>query len=188
MGHGRLPDPEVRGVQGHPGGDRRAGRQTHEPSRPLAGSLFGHLRNRSWLLGYDLHGQSWIFPNAQVYTNHLVRASLHPLPWPEVEGAQLVGIGVLSAGLLIKAIPDAVKPFVDYTINGTDSHPNSLGNILPDDPHGWEYCNFRLEVPQNPVSSSKPLNPFQEDEEEMSAAVRLLVGIALVIVAEFFHG
>lgn len=36
--HGRLPDPEVRGVQGHPGGDRRAGRQTHEPSRPLAGS------------------------------------------------------------------------------------------------------------------------------------------------------
>ena len=53
--------------------------------------------------------------------------------------------------------------------------------------HGWEYCNFRLEVPQNPVSSSKPLNPFQEDEEEMSAAVRLLVGIALVIVAEVFY-
>ena len=45
-----------------------------------------------------------------------------------------IGIAILSAGLMIKAIPDAVKPFVDYTINGTDIHPDSLGNILPDDP------------------------------------------------------
>jgi len=103
-----------------------------------------------------------------------------------------IGIGVLSAGLLIKAIPDAVKPFVDYTINGTDSHPNSLGNILPDDPHGWEYCNYRLEGPFPPPPSHLNFNTTRlheaEGEEEMSAAVRLLVGIALVIVAEFFHG
>jgi len=101
-----------------------------------------------------------------------------------------IGIGILSAGLMIKAIPDAVKPFVDYTINGTDIHPDSLGNILPDDPHGWEYCNFRLEYPEKvkPINL-RPLDVFEEDGgEEMSAAVKLLVGIALVIVAEFFHG
>jgi len=106
-----------------------------------------------------------------------------------------IGIGVLSAGLLIKAIPDAVKPFVDYTVdaNGTNTGPGSLGNILPDDPHGWEYCNYRLEGPFPPPPSHLHLNTTHrlnegEEEEEMSAAVRLLVGIALVIVAEFFHG
>merc|ERR550519_1824943 len=91
---------------------------------------------------------------------------------------------------MIKAIPDAVKPFVDYT-NGTDIHPTDLENILPEDPHGWEYCNFRLEYPiGNPSypNTSRPLFPIEEDKEEMSAAVKLLVGIALVIVAEFFHG
>jgi len=102
-----------------------------------------------------------------------------------------IGIGILSTGLMIKAIPDAVKPFVDYTINGTDIHPDSLGNILPDDPHGWEYCNFRLGVPQffplHP-NNTRHLEDFLEDGDEMSAAVKLLVGIALVIVAEFFHG
>ena len=45
-----------------------------------------------------------------------------------------IGILVLSAGLVIKAIPDAVKPFVEYTVNWNDTHPNDLGNILPDDP------------------------------------------------------
>jgi len=95
-----------------------------------------------------------------------------------------IGILVLSAGLVIKAIPDAVKPFVEYTVNWNDTHPNDLGNILPDDPHGWEYCNFRLEVHPN----YRPVNPPDEDDEEISAAVRLLVGIALVVVAEFFHG
>jgi len=99
-----------------------------------------------------------------------------------------IGIGILSTGLMIKAIPDAVKPFVDYTINGTDIHPDGLGNILPDDPHGWEFCNFRLGVPTFSSIVTRPLDPLEEDSEEMSAAVKLLVGIALVIVAEFFHG
>jgi len=101
-----------------------------------------------------------------------------------------IGIGVLSLGLMIKAIPDAVKPFVDYTVNGTDIHPDSLGNILPDDPHGWEYCNFRLEAPTTYWNmNATALKVFENDDsEEMSAAVRLLVGIALVVVAEFFHG
>jgi len=101
-----------------------------------------------------------------------------------------IGIGVLSLGLMIKAIPDAVKPFVDYTVNDTDIHPDSLGNILPDDPHGWEYCNFRLEAPTTYWNmNATALKVFENDDsEEMSAAVRLLVGIALVVVAEFFHG
>merc|ERR1712158_91128 len=91
---------------------------------------------------------------------------------------------------MIKAIPDAVKPFVDYTVNGTDIHPDSLGNILPDDPHGWEYCNFRLEAPTTYWNmNATALKVFENDDsEEMSAAVRLLVGIALVVVGEFFHG
>ena len=49
-----------------------------------------------------------------------------------------IGILVLSTGLIIKSIPDAVKPFIDYTINvdvnGTDIHPNGGENILPSDP------------------------------------------------------
>ena len=36
--------------------------------------------------------------------------------------------------MIAKAIPDAVKPFVEYTVNGTDVHPNGLENILPEDP------------------------------------------------------
>jgi len=105
-----------------------------------------------------------------------------------------IGILVLSGGLVIKAIPDAVKPFVEYTVNGTDVHPNGLESILPEDPHGWEWCNGRLRVPESYVPDIPlPLIPnpaplIPEEEEEMSAAVRLLVGIALVVVAEFFHG
>ena len=49
--------------------------------------------------------------------------------------------------------------------------------------HGWEYCNFRLELHPN----YRPVNPPDEDDEEISAAVRLLVGIALVVVAEVFY-
>ena len=36
--------------------------------------------------------------------------------------------------MIYKAIPDAVKPFVEYTVNGTDVHPNDLESILPEDP------------------------------------------------------
>ena len=36
--------------------------------------------------------------------------------------------------MITKAIPDAVKPFVEYTVNGTDVHPNDLESILPEDP------------------------------------------------------
>ena len=36
--------------------------------------------------------------------------------------------------MINKAIPDAVKPFVEYTVNGTDVHPNDLESILPEDP------------------------------------------------------
>ena len=36
--------------------------------------------------------------------------------------------------MITKAIPDAVKPFVEYTVNGTDVHPNGLETILPEDP------------------------------------------------------
>merc|ERR1719454_356270 len=94
-----------------------------------------------------------------------------------------IGILVLSGGLVIKAIPDAVKPFVEYTVNGTDVHPNDLESILPEDPHGWEWCNGRLTHGRLPlIPNPAPLTP--EKEEEMSAAVRLLVGIALVVVAE----
>merc|ERR1711970_309720 len=90
-----------------------------------------------------------------------------------------IGILVLSGGLVIKAIPDAVKPFVEYTVNGTDVHPNSLETILPEDPHGWEWCNARLEAPESYIPLMKKLQLTPEKEEEMSAAVRLLVGIAL---------
>ena len=48
--------------------------------------------------------------------------------------------------------------------------------------HGWEWCNGRLRVPDSYVPDYLHLIP--EKEEEMSAAVRLLVGIALVVVAE----
>jgi len=103
-----------------------------------------------------------------------------------------IGILVLSAGLIIKSIPDAVKPFVDYTINvdvnGTDIHPNGGENILPSDPHGWEWCNFRMEYHKFAHILARPIDAYEEESDEMSAAVRLLVGIALVIVGEFFHG
>ena len=49
--------------------------------------------------------------------------------------------------------------------------------------HGWEWCNGRLTHGRLPLlPNPAPLTP--EKEEEMSAAVRLLVGIALVVVAE----
>jgi len=95
-----------------------------------------------------------------------------------------IGIAVLSTGLIIKALPDALKPFVDYEV---------LPNLLPMDPHEWEACNKMLIPNRTTTFDGLMSTPEQEplvttEAPESDSGTNMLIGIILVLVGEFFHG
>jgi len=97
-----------------------------------------------------------------------------------------IGIAVLCTGLIIKAIPDAAHPFVDY---------EAMPALLPEDPNGWDYCNMKLTPTWNittttsgtTYSTSKPGSTTEAPEDD-DKGINVLIGIVLVLVGEFFHG
>jgi len=92
-----------------------------------------------------------------------------------------IGIAVLSAGLIIKAIPDATAPFLEY---------EDLPNILPSDPNAWNYCAEKLDLFSTTIGTTNPsVSPISTTPApESSKGMDTLIGIALVLVGEFFHG
>jgi len=92
-----------------------------------------------------------------------------------------IGIAVLSAGLIIKAIPDATAPFLEH---------EDLPNILPEDPNGWNFCAEKLDKTGFTTTTINPdiITSTTPAPEETSKAVNMLIGIAMVVVGEFFHG
>jgi len=88
-----------------------------------------------------------------------------------------IGILVVCLGLIIKAIPEATKPFLEY---------EDLPNILPEDPAGYDFCNMKMAYN---VSWAYPLIPEEtEEDDSMDKGTRTLIGIVLVVIGEFFHG
>jgi len=93
-----------------------------------------------------------------------------------------IGIAVLSTGLIIKAIPDAVHPFADY---------EDMPNILPEDPQGWNFCNKELITTTTTnvlITDTTPAFSSTTEGQESDKGTDVLIGIILVLVGEFFHG
>lgn len=93
------------------------------------------------------------------------------------------GIGIVVVGLAIKAIPDAMAGF--------GLTHDDLPSIIPEDvEEEWHLCNAGLTGRVNGSESwTTTLAPATDcGDSTMDATTRVMLGIVIVIIGEFFHG